>query len=177
MLLPWSLALCTFDLLPFSLRETSTGERVFVDSARRMRHFYGAAAIVKGPPWVPHTAAYSDDISLVDGDFATMAEYGLNVLRLGAMWPGIEPTRGQYNPSYLDQLETIVSSAARHGIYTLLDGHQDALSEHFVDICAARTRDRPCSGYCRARAGRYSLCPAAPHASLLMPLLRPVPRC
>jgi endoglycosylceramidase len=47
------------------------------------------------------------------------------------MWPGIEPTRGVYNESYLRALQTLTQRAAAHGIYTLLDGHQDAFSEAF----------------------------------------------
>merc|ERR1712110_735776 len=70
-------------------------------------------------------------ISMVDQDFARMASVGLNFLRLGCMWPGVEPTRGQYNYSYLAELEKIVNGAARYGIYTLLDMHQDGLSEYF----------------------------------------------
>lgn len=68
---------------------------------------------------------------MVEQDFVIMENLGLNVLRLGAMWPGIEPTRGTYNESYMRELATIVQTAAKHGVYTLLDMHQDVLSEQF----------------------------------------------
>ena len=47
------------------------------------------------------------------------------------MWPGLEPNRGQYNETYLKQIQIIISEAEKFGIYTLLDMHQDVLSEKF----------------------------------------------
>jgi endoglycosylceramidase len=56
---------------------------------------------------------------------------GVNVYRLGTMWPGAEPTQGQYNATYFQELKKIASSAANYGIYSLMDMHQDVLSEKF----------------------------------------------
>ena len=53
------------------------------------------------------------------------------MLRLGVFWAGLEPTRGNYNETYLAELENIVNLAADHGVYTFLDMHQDGLSELF----------------------------------------------
>ncbi len=64
-------------------------------------------------------------------DFEIMSKLGLNVLRLGVMWPGVEPEEGKYDEEYLDHLEAIVALGADHGVYTLLDMHQDGLSEYF----------------------------------------------
>eukprot|EP00930_Biecheleria_cincta_P027287 TRINITY_DN19170_c0_g1_i1.p1 TRINITY_DN19170_c0_g1~~TRINITY_DN19170_c0_g1_i1.p1 ORF type:complete len:706 (+),score=118.20 TRINITY_DN19170_c0_g1_i1:281-2119(+) len=64
-------------------------------------------------------------------DFVWMRKLGLNLVRLGVMWPGYEPVRGEYNETYLDEIERIVELAAAHGVYTLLDMHQDGFSEHF----------------------------------------------
>ena len=47
------------------------------------------------------------------------------------MWPGVEPTQGSYNETYLDELDKIVTMSASKGVYTLLDMHQDVLSEYF----------------------------------------------
>lgn len=52
-----------------------------------------------------------------------MKEWGLNAIRLGTMWPGVEPTKGNYNETYLTQLKWIVDTAGKYGIYTLLDMH------------------------------------------------------
>jgi endoglycosylceramidase len=121
------------NLMPISLapNPSGTGPRIFVDSVGRQRIFHGVNAVVKGPPWVPATDQYSEDLSLVDEDFKEMAGMGLNMLRLGVMWPGVEPERKQYNYTYLQELKKIVVGAGKHGIYTLLDMHQDGISEKY----------------------------------------------
>ena len=107
------------------------GPRRFKDSYGRERHFQGTNVVVKGPPWLPDTGDYSPDISLSERDFEDMRAMGLNQLRLGIMWPGLEPLRGEYNYTYLDEYDQIVKKAAEYGIYTLIDGHQDAFNEYF----------------------------------------------
>eukprot|EP00966_Prymnesium_polylepis_P268898 6212248-Prymnesium_polylepis.1 len=114
-----------------TLAPRSRGPRAFVDSAGRERIFHGTNAIVKGPPWHPDSRSFSTDISMSEEDFAWMKALGLNVLRIGIMWPGVEPLRGEYNETYLDEIDKIVTLAAQHGVYTFLDMHQDGLSEHF----------------------------------------------
>lgn len=102
-----------------------------MDTDGRERIFHGVNAVTKGPPWVPTTDVFSTDLSMVEKDFIIMQRLGLNVLRLGMMWPGVEPQRGNYNMSYVQQLNKIVQTAAQYGVYTLLDMHQDVLSEQF----------------------------------------------
>ncbi len=54
-----------------------------------------------------------------------MTSLGFNALRLGVMWPGVEPgVRGKYNATYLEVMRNITQMLARHGIVTLLDAHQ-----------------------------------------------------
>ena len=118
-------------LLPISLRQLETGERIFVDDAGRERVFRGTNAVVRGPPWIPDTSNWSPDISLVDKDFEILQSSGVTLLRLGAMWPAVEPKRGEYNHTFLRELRQLSDRAAHYGIYTLLDGHQDAFSERF----------------------------------------------
>ena len=103
----------------------------FVDANGRERIFHGTNAIVKGPPWYPDHASFSTDISMGEHDFDVMVSLGLNVLRLGLMWPGVEPAPGVYNETYLDQIDAIVKLARDRGIFTLLDMHQDGLSEFY----------------------------------------------
>ena len=118
--------------------------RGFVDPARRAVLLRGVNAVVKGPPWVPVPDEFSRDLSMTDRDFEIMQSLGLNVVRLGVMWPGVEPERGEYNETYLDLVEDITQRAARYGVYTLLDMHQDVLSESFcgegIPNWAVRTR-------------------------------------
>ena len=107
-----------------ALQQRAGGARVFVDSAGRERIFRGTNAVVKGPPWHPDTESFSTDVSMAEEDFKWMRKMGLNLLRLGVMWPGVEPIQGEYNESYLDQIDTIVTRAADYGVHTLLDMHQ-----------------------------------------------------
>ena len=103
----------------------------FLDESGRSRLFHGTNALVKGPPWHPDPETFSPDVSMAEHDFEVMQSLGLNVLRLGIMWPGVEPSAGSYNETYLDQIDKVVTLAAEHGIYTLLDMHQDGLSEYY----------------------------------------------
>ncbi|MET7423048.1 cellulase family glycosylhydrolase [Dactylosporangium sp. NPDC005555] len=63
---------------------------------------------------------------LTDGDFAQMAAMGFNVIRLGMSWSRLEPERGTFDQSYLREIQAAVAGAKTHGIYTVLDMHQDA---------------------------------------------------
>ncbi|GAA3257074.1 glycoside hydrolase family 5 protein [Dactylosporangium siamense] len=63
---------------------------------------------------------------LTDGDFAQMAAMGFNVIRLGMSWSRLEPERGRFDESYLREIQAAVAGAKEHGIYTVLDMHQDA---------------------------------------------------
>ena len=118
-------------LLPLIRLRARSGDlpHAFVDDRGRERLFHGTNAVTKGPPWVPDHRAFSGDISMAAEDFAVMQRLGLNVVRLGVMWPGVEPRRGAYNATYLDEIDRVVQLAAQHGVYTLLDMHQDGLSE------------------------------------------------
>ena len=119
------------ELPRITLKQSAKGARRFVDAYGRERFFHGVNAVTKGPPWIPVTDSFSIDISMHDNDFQLMQKLGLNVVRLGAMWPGIEPTRGSYNETYLEEVRKIVQTASAYGVYVLLDMHEDVLSEKF----------------------------------------------
>ena len=117
-----------------SLKETTArggSQHVLVDDTGREVFLHGANMIVKGPPYVPSRDGYDNKTSLVKEDFITMQRSGINFIRLGVMWPGLEPIEGQYNMTYLQLIEDIVQEAAEYGIYTLADMHQDDLSERY----------------------------------------------
>ena len=71
----------------------------------------------------PAVAATS---ALTDEDFAGMAEHGFNVVRLGMSWSALEPVRGELDEAYLAEIRTAVASAKEHGLYVVLDMHQDS---------------------------------------------------
>jgi endoglycosylceramidase len=53
---------------------------------------------------------------------------GINGIRLGVMWPGVEPKKGEFNETYLQLMRNTVELAGKYGIYTLVEFHQDLLS-------------------------------------------------
>jgi endoglycosylceramidase len=73
-------------------------------------------------PEVPATLPLSED------DFAQMAALGMNVVRLGVSWSRIEPRPGRYDEGYLRRTDQAVAWAKRHGLYTVIDMHQDGWS-------------------------------------------------
>ncbi|CAF4468123.1 unnamed protein product [Rotaria sp. Silwood2] len=92
-----------------------------MDSAGRVRIYHGANFVMKGFPWYPS--------ELLDKDFvANMERWGLNFVRLGMMWSGVEPQSHKYNQTYLDTMKQIVELLKSHNIFVLLDMHQDVLS-------------------------------------------------
>lgn len=78
-----------------------------------------------------------------DADWRAMAARGLSVVRLVVHWSRIEPVRGQVDQTYLDEVEAYVDAAADHGLYTVIDMHQDAYSAHIwtdpSETCPAGT--------------------------------------
>lgn len=52
---------------------------------------------------------------------------------LGVMWPGLEPgARGDFNYTYLDELDKIVKNLENSNIYVILDLHQDLWHRKYV---------------------------------------------
>jgi endoglycosylceramidase len=121
------------------------------DASGRAVLLRGVNAVYKLPPYTFTTEAGQPN-SLTDADAAAMATLGYDVVRLGIIWKGLEPglrgrddpltcsqglpqNPGQYNQStvdaYLSQVDAVVSTLADHGIYTLIDMHQDVYNEYF----------------------------------------------
>jgi endoglycosylceramidase len=61
-----------------------------------------------------------------------LADNGFNAVRLGVIWAGVEPAPGTINYAYLDSIKQTVDTLADHGIYTVLDMHQDSYSSVFA---------------------------------------------
>lgn len=58
-------------------------------------------------------------------------KWGFNGIRLGMMWAGVQPRKDFYNETYLDTMQQLINMAGKHGIYTLIDYHQDIMGEIF----------------------------------------------
>ncbi|CAN5461380.1 cellulase family glycosylhydrolase [soil metagenome] len=65
-------------------------------------------------------------LPVTDEDWAEMATLGFSAVRLILSWSLLEPTRGSLDEAYVDRIRGTVEIAAAHGIYVILDMHQDA---------------------------------------------------
>jgi len=66
-----------------------------------------------------------------DDDAAFLAENGFTAVRVGIIWSDLEPEPGVFDTAYLDSIEQTVQNLGSHGIYSILDFHQDAYSSTF----------------------------------------------
>lgn len=72
-------------------------------------------------------------------DADRMASIGWNAVRLLITWSRVEPSPGEYDEAYLDEVETAVRLLESREIYTIIDLHQDAW-----DISLAAREDEDC---------------------------------
>lgn len=63
-----------------------------------------------------------------EADARRMSEIGWSAVRLLLSWSRVEPVPGEYDEAYVDEIEGAVRTLARHGIYSIIDLHQDAWS-------------------------------------------------
>lgn len=104
----------------------------FVDTSGRERHFRGVNVVYKDSPWLPHTSSFHSNLSFVQDDIDLLASLGVNLIRLGVMWPGVVPEkRGGVDVEYLKRVREIVRMTAKQGIYTMVDPHQDEFNPRF----------------------------------------------
>ncbi|CAF0900617.1 unnamed protein product [Rotaria sordida] len=92
-----------------------------VDDAGRIRIYHGHNFVTKGFPWYP--SELLDPINV-----ANLSQWGINFVRLGMMWSGVEPEPQKYNITYLNIMKQIVELLESNQIFVLFDMHQDLLS-------------------------------------------------
>ncbi len=86
---------------------------------------HGLNEVYKVDSGEPSADGFSDD------DAAFLAANGFNVVRVGVIWSDLEPEPGVFNAAYLASIEETVQTLGNHGIYSILDFHQDAYSSEF----------------------------------------------
>jgi endoglycosylceramidase len=74
--------------------------------------------------------AYPSTLPVTDRDWDAMARDGFDVVRLLISWSKLEPTRGHIDARYLAQIHSAVAHAAAHGLYSVIDMHQDASGKY-----------------------------------------------
>lgn len=94
--------------------------------------FHGVNAVYKIAPWHPSLGEFDASNSFNKEDARNLRSWGFNIVRLGVMWPGVEPgPRGVYDEDYLNKIQTIVENLAQENIFVLLDFHQDLWHRKF----------------------------------------------
>jgi endoglycosylceramidase len=101
--------------------------RWFVDGQDRVRLFHGVNAVWKEPPYIPPETAGG----FTEADAEFLAEQGFNAVRLGVIFAGVMPQRGEINQTYLDEIERIAGWLQERGIWVLLDFHQDLYAREY----------------------------------------------
>lgn len=100
----------------------------WVDGCGRQRFFWGLNVVYKGPPWLPTATQFDAKLSYTPDDAAFIRSFGCNAIRLGAMWPGVQPNTSSVDPIYIEQLLQTVEFSGMSGVFSLLDAHQDVMS-------------------------------------------------
>ncbi len=142
---------------------------------------HGVDLVYKLPPYEIVTSGTGVNL-LTNAEAASIASDGFDVVRLGILWKGLEPGTAPMNDpaictpgkpkvagpgqfdmkifnAYMTKLEQTISLLARHGIYSLIDMHQDSMNEVFAgegfpELGRLYRRDHSGGLPQRARVGR-----------------------
>ena len=92
------------------------------DEMNRTRLFHGVNYVTKNGNHLPNITSL---------EISRLVSLGANVVRLGVMIDGLFPTSATPDPNYLPAIRTIVDMLWEAGIFSVLDLHQDVLSDKF----------------------------------------------
>ncbi len=86
---------------------------------------HGVNMVNKLAPYTPAAAGFGTAAA------ATLAGDGFDVVRVGVLYQALEPQPGHFDMAYLDSIASTVATLAAHGVYSLIDFHQDEMSAEF----------------------------------------------
>lgn len=108
------------------------GKRL-VDEYGRERIFNGLNFVYKGVDKDSDgVIRYRTDIT--DSVLVSLKEKGINIIRLGITWAGIEPEPEKYNLEYINGVREVLKLCEKHEIYVFLDWHQDLFSRYCMTV-------------------------------------------
>jgi endoglycosylceramidase len=103
----------------------SVAGRWITDARGHVVILHGLNMVYKRPPYQPRAIGFGAD------DAAFLRRNGFDTVRLGLIYKAIAPRPGHYNRAYVDKIRSTERMLARHGIFSLLDFHQDLYNEKF----------------------------------------------
>ncbi|HEX8054130.1 MAG TPA: cellulase family glycosylhydrolase [Thermoleophilaceae bacterium] len=99
--------------------------RWMLDAKGRVVVLHGVNMVNKRPPYAPDALGFGAD------DVKAIKREGFNTVRLGIIYKGLEAERGRYDDGYLARIVATARLLQKHGIYPLVDFHQDMYNERF----------------------------------------------
>jgi hypothetical protein len=130
--------------VPAVPRRVRVDGRRFVEAATNATIVLaGPNVVVKGPPYLPSTSGQSICNDVVDDDCSAhgnctscttfnqadvmhLKSLGWNVIRLGVVWAGAQPSDSDHlDPSFLNRLHSVLDLTDAAGIHVVLDNHGD----------------------------------------------------
>ncbi len=130
---------------------SAPGGPYIYDSHGRVVIFHGVNVVYKHAPYIAYPDS-GEPWNFDNADASRIQSLGFNLVRLGIEWQALEPGSGGPNQPgictpgtpgdphefdraialrYLRHVAATVNLLARHGIYTLLDMHQDVYNSNF----------------------------------------------
>ncbi len=113
--------------------ETDNSRGLIVVSGGQFLDGAGKPLLLHGINVINKSQAEGYTKNIEQSDFAAIRSWGMNCIRLGIFWDGLEPQPGKIDEAYLDRIARIVAWAKAEGLYVLLDMHQDLFSVKFSD--------------------------------------------
>src|SRR5262245_28072852 len=111
--------------VPGPLPPLAGRDRWLVDTAGRVVFLHGVNDVEKSAPYYPAARGFGGD------DVALLVAEGFNALRRGVDMRGLMPLPGQVDDTYVEHLAETVTLCAQHGIFVLLDFHQDGYAPKY----------------------------------------------
>ncbi len=108
----------------YAVADEHRGGRL-VDGQGREVLLRGANVNSLGEYW-QYDEAVAPTFPLVEEEIDLYAGIGWNVVRLLLSWSKVEPSPGNFDEAYLQEVESAVLLFESRGVYTIIDLHQDA---------------------------------------------------
>lgn len=103
------------------------------DGTHFIRDEDGRVLILRGMNIMSSSKGHPERLpTLAEGDVERYArQWGFNVVRYLIFWDAVEPSPGAYGTAYFDATEERLDWFANHGVYVILDMHQDVYAQRF----------------------------------------------